>query len=121
MREESANEERMDFAILSSAIRPVVTVKAGLPRPSLQEEEMWKDHEFSNEIFDAGIDHAMAAAQQRKRLEQEASSFSLCCDMDLLPENYLSNSEQLLDELEQEDILTELLRGTHPFVFHSKK
>lgn len=117
MREESATEERMDFAILSSATKPSVTVKTGLTRPSLQEEEMWDNYVLSNETFYAGTDHAMNAAQQMKRLEQEATNFSLWCDVDCIPENYSTNSEQLLDELEQEDILTELLKSTRPFSF----
>ncbi len=57
-----------------------------------------------------------AAAQQRKQLEQEANNFSLWCDVDNLPEDHSINSERLLDELEQEDILTELLQVMHPFI-----
>ncbi len=116
MREESAAEEGMNFAILSSATRPVTTVEAGLPKPSLEEEEMWRNYAFSEEIFNAGSDHTMAAAQQRKQLEQEANNFSLWCDVDNLPEDHSINSERLLDELEQEDILTELLQSMHPFI-----
>ncbi len=116
MREESATEERMDFAILSSANKPVVAAKTGFPRPSLEEEEMWKNYEPSNEIFDAGINHAMTAAEQRRRLEKEATNFGLWCDEDFVLENYSTNSERLLDELEQEDLLTELLQSIPPFI-----
>ena len=119
MREESSTEEGMDFAILSSAIRPVTTVEAGLPLTSLEEEEMWQNYAFSKEIFNAGVDHKVAAAQQRRQLEKEANNFSLWCDVDCLPEDYSINNERLLDELEQEDILTELLQSTHGFIFLS--
>ncbi|KJA14960.1 hypothetical protein HYPSUDRAFT_149732 [Hypholoma sublateritium FD-334 SS-4] len=74
---------------------------------------MWDNHAFSNEIFDAGVDHTKAAAEQRKRLEQEATNFDLWNGADFLPGRNASHNELLLDELEQEDILTELLRNTH--------
>ena len=115
MREESAIEERMDFALLSSAIEPAVTAKACVSRPSVEEQEMWDNNAFSNEIFSAGIDHTAAAAEERKRLEQEATNFDLWRGADFLPEEDPNDSELLLDELEQEDILTELLRNTRQY------
>jgi hypothetical protein len=113
MQEESAIEERMDFAMLSSAIEPAVT-KAHISGPSLEEQEMWDNSASSKEIFNAGIDHTTAAAEERKRLEQEATNFDLWCVADFLPEDP-NDGELLLDELEQEDILTELLRNTRTY------
>ena len=110
MQEESTIEERMDFAILSSAIKPTVTMKARVSRPSVEEQEMWDNSAFSNEIFNAGIDHTAAAVEERKRLEQEATNFNLWRGADFLPEEDPNDGELLLDELEQ-DILTELLRN----------
>ena len=115
MQEESAIEERMDFAMLSSAIELAVTMKACVSRPSVEEQEMWDNNAFSNEIFNAGIDHTAAAAEERKRLEQEATNFDLWHGADFLPEEDPNDGELLLDELEQEDILTELLRNTRQY------
>ena len=116
MQEESAIEESMDFAMLSSAIEPAVTTKARVSRPSVEEQEMWDNSAFSNEIFNAGIEHTAAAAEERKRLEQEATNFDLWHGADFLPEEDPNDGELLLDELEQEDILTELLRNTRMYL-----
>jgi hypothetical protein len=48
-------------------------------------------------------------------LEQEATNFDLWRGADFLPEEDPNNGELLLDELEQEDILTELLRNTRQY------
>jgi len=105
----------MDFAMLSSAIEPPVTMKPRVSRPSVEEQEMWDNSAFANEIFNAGIDHTAAAAEERKRLEQEATNFDLWRGADFLPEEDPNDGELLLDELEQEDILTELLRNTRMY------
>lgn len=120
MQEESAIEESMDFAMLSSAIEPaVITTKARVSRPSVEEQEMWDNSAFSNEIFNAGIEHTAAAAEERKRLEKEATNFDLWRGADFLPEEDPNDGELLLDELEQEDILTELLRNTRMYTYLS--
>jgi hypothetical protein len=123
MQEESAIEERMDFTMLSSTIEPAVIMKARVSRPSVEEQEMWDNSAFSNEIFNAGIEHTAAAAEERKRLEKEATNFDLWRGADFLPEEDPNDGELLLDELEQEDILTELLWNTrmytsqfHPYI-----
>ena len=120
MQDESAIEERMDFTTLSSAIKPAVTMKACISRPSMEEQELWDNSTFSNKIFNAGIDHTAAAAEERKRLEQEATNFDLWNGADFVPEDP-NDGELLLDELEQGDILTELLRSTRKYIsqFHS--
>jgi len=115
IQEESAIEETMDFAMLSSAIEPPVTMKPCVFRPSVEEQEMWDNSAFANEIFNAGIDHTAAAAEERKRLEQEATNFDLWRGADFLPEEDPNDGELLLNELEQEDILTELLRNTRMY------
>src|SRR5271155_123332 len=117
MQEESAIEERMDLVMLSSTIKPVVTAAAHVPRLSVEEQEMWASHAFSDEVFDAGIDPAVAAVEERKRLEREATNFDLCRGADFLPEEDPNDSELLLDELEQEDILTELLWNAGMYIF----
>lgn len=111
MQEESAIE-KMDFVMLSSTIKPVlVSATAHPPRPSVEEQEMWDNHAFSNEIFDAGIDHTVATVEERKRLEQEATNFDLWRGADFSPEEDPNDGELLLDQLEQDDILTELLQN----------
>jgi len=110
MQEETAVEEKMDFVMLSSMIRPEDTVKVCVLQPSVEEKEMWDNYSQSNEIFDAGIDHTVAEVEERKRLEREAINFDIWRGADFLPEDP-SDGELLLDELEQDDILTELLRN----------
>ena len=60
---------------------------------------MWDGYSLSNEIFDVGIDHTVAAVEERKRLEREATDFDIWLG------------------LEQDDILTELLLNTR--IYHS--
>jgi len=116
MQEESAAERRMDFIMLSSTIKPVFTPIAHIPKPSAEEQDMWDNHEFSNEVFDARIDHTVTAVEERKRLEREATNFNLWCGADFLPEEDPNDGELLLDELEQDDILTELLRNARMYI-----
>ena len=110
MREESAMEEHMDFIILSSTIQPEATVMAHAPPQRSEEEQgMWDRYVIGDEVFDAGIDHTLAAAEERKHLEQEATNFNLWHGADFLPEEDPNDGELLLDKLEQDDILSELL------------
>ncbi|KAF8959102.1 hypothetical protein BDZ97DRAFT_2045777 [Flammula alnicola] len=74
---------------------------------------MWDRYALGNEVFDAGVDHTLAAAEERKRLEQEAADFDLWHSADFLPEEDPNDGELLLDALEQEDILSELLRNAN--------
>lgn len=111
VQEERALEESLDFVILNAASGPAVTKTACIPRQSLEEKEMWDNYVPSNEIFDAGFDHAAAALKERKRLEEEATNFDLWRGADFLPEEDPNDGQLLLDELEQDDILTELLRN----------
>ena len=108
MQEEMAAEERMDFVMLSSTIKPVAKA-AHIPGPSVEEQEMWDN--LSNEIFDAGIDSTAAAVEERRRLEQEATNFDIWRGADFLPEEDPNDGELMLNELEQDDILTELLQN----------
>ena len=110
MQEEMAVEERMDFVMLSSMIKPV-TAMACIPGPSVEEKEMWDNYLLSDEIFDAGIDHTVATVEERKRLEREATNFDIWRGADFFPEDP-NDGGLLLDELEQDDILTKLLRNT---------
>jgi hypothetical protein len=112
LQEQGTIEERQDFAMLSSANEPAVKMQACISKPSMEEQEMWDNNAFSDEIFSAGIDHAAAAANERKRLEKEATDFDLWHGADFLPEEDPNDGQLLLDELEQNDILTELLRNT---------
>jgi hypothetical protein len=109
--QEREMEERMDFVTLSSTINPSIPVMARIHKPSTEEQEMWDNHALSNEVFDAGIDHTVGVVEERKRLEREANIFNLWHGADFLPEEDPDDSELLLDELEQDDILTELLRN----------
>jgi hypothetical protein len=77
---------------------------------------MWDRYTLGNEVFDAGIDHTLAAAKERKRLEQEATNFNLWHGTDFLPEEDPDHGELLLDELEQDDILSELLRNARKYI-----
>ena len=113
MQEETVAEEKMDFVMLSSMIRPEVTVTARVLGPSVEEKEMWDNYLLSNEVFEAGIDHTLKTVEERRRLEREATNFDIWGGADFLPEEDPNDGELLLDELEQDDILTELLRNAH--------
>jgi hypothetical protein len=99
MEEESAIEERMDFVMLSSTVKPAVTVTARVHAPSMEEQDMWDDHALFNEAFDAGLDHTIAAVDERKRLEREATNFDLWHSADRLPEEDPNDGELLLDSV----------------------
>lgn len=118
MQEEIAMEEHMDFVMLSSTIKPVTTATARTTsgRPNAEEQDMWDNHTFSNEIFDAGINYALTSVEERKRLEQEATDFNLWHGADFVAEE-VNDNELLLDELEQDDILAELLRNARMYIF----
>ena len=116
LQEESAIEESMDFATLSSAMEPAIMTKAPVSKPSMEEQEMWDDSAFFNETFSAGIDHTAAAAEERRRVEKEATDFDLWRGADFLPEEDPNDGELLLDELEQDDILIELLRNARLYI-----
>jgi hypothetical protein len=109
MQEESAMEEQIDLIILSSTIQPEVAATACPPQQSEEEQGMWDCYALGNEVFDAGIDPILAAAEERKHLEQEAANFDLWHGTDFLPEEDPNDGELLLNELEQDDILSELL------------
>ena len=111
MQEETEIEERMDFVLLSSTIKPAIAVTARVPGPSVEEQEMWDNCLLSDETFDAGIDHTAAAVEERKCLEREATDFDIWRGADFLPEGDPNDGELLLDELEQDDILSELLQN----------
>jgi hypothetical protein len=116
MVEEGMIEQSMDFVILPSMVQPVTAMAVAHGYvPSTEEREMWDDHALSNEVFDAGVDHTAAAVNERRRLEQEATNFDLWHGTDLIPEEDPNNGELLLDELEQDDILTELLRNARMY------
>ena len=111
MQEESAMEESMDFIVLPSTIQPEVTATVCNPQRSEEEQGIWDRYALGNEVFDAGIDHTLAASEERKRLEREAIDFDLWHGADFLPEEDPNDGQLLLDELEQDDILSELLRN----------
>ena len=67
---------------------------------------MWDGHALLNEVFDAGVDHTAATVNERRCLEQEAMNFDLWHGTDLIPEEDPNNGKLLLDELEQDNILT---------------
>lgn len=116
MQEERAMEVHMDFAILSSTIRPEVTAPAHTPQQSEEEQEMWECYALGEEVFDVGINHEVGAAAERKRLEREATNFDLWHGTDFLSDED-QNGELLLDDLEQDDILSELMRNARKYIF----
>lgn len=88
MQEERTIKEYMNFTILSSTLKtqPKATVTVHTPQRSEEEQVMWHFYELSNKTFDAGIDHILAAANEKQQLEQEASNFDLWHSVDFLPE-----------------------------------
>lgn len=113
VEEESAMEETMDFVTFTSIAQSSAAAKEHIPRPTDEEGEMWDDLMHHTEIFDAGVDHTLDAAEERKRLEREATEFDLWHDS--LPEQ---DFKTVLDELEQEDVLSELLQNARTYSLH---
>lgn len=113
IREEMEMEERTDFVTLTStsAIKYRATERSRAPGTTLEETIPWDNYELSNDPFGAGIDCTAAAAKERKRLAKEADEFDMWHGADYLPEEDPNNSELLLDELEQDDVLNEILRN----------
>jgi hypothetical protein len=110
MKEENIMEQGMDFVMLRPTAAPAVAT-APTRVPSTEEQDMWDNYALDNEHFDAGIDHAAAAVDERRRLERDANNFNLWHSAYHLPEEGTNDSELLLEELEQDDILNELLRN----------
>jgi len=79
------------------------------PQRSEEEQGIWDRCALGNEVFDAGIDHTLAVSEERKCLEREAIDFDLWHGADFLPEENPNDGQLLLDELEQDNILSELL------------
>ena len=113
MQEESEMEQGMEFIALPSTVQPKVTAMVRAPQRSEEEQGMWDRYALGNEVFDAGIDNMLAASEERKQLEQEATDFDLWHGEDFLPEEDPNDGQLLLDELEQDDILSKLLRNAH--------
>lgn len=103
LQEEWAIEQSMDFAMLSMSTKSTATTKQPVFKPSAEEQEMWDNSTFHTETFSTGIDHA---AEERKRLEKEATDLDLWCSANFPPEEDPNYGELPLDELEQ-DRLTE--------------
>ncbi len=118
LREEMVMEQEMDFVNLTSSggIKNKTTEPTRVLGNSEEEENMWNNLLFSNESFNAGVDPNTAAAEERKQLEKEANDFDIWHVENFLPEEDTTTGELLLDELEQDDILTELLRNASKFI-----
>jgi hypothetical protein len=123
MQEESVLEDTMDFIMLSPPIKPSASAPmAHRSKPTIEEADLFEKYDYSDQTFDAGVNHAAAAAVvERKRLEKEASDFDLWRGADFLPEEDPDDGELLLDELEQDDILTELLRNARKYICFRKQ
>lgn len=110
-------EQAMEGVMLSSIfpIKPETTVPTQVSA-SIQETAMWDSYDGSNQLFDAGIDHTAVGVEERRRLERECIDIDLWHATDFLPEEDPNDGQLLLDELEQEDILTELLRNASAYI-----
>lgn len=109
--QEECELEQLDSVMLSSNIERPAQAKTNIPEPSLEEKEMWDNYRGSNEFFDAGVDHSLAAVEERERLEKEATEFGLWHAGDSSVDETLKDGQYLLDELEEDDILNELLQN----------
>ncbi|PPQ87561.1 hypothetical protein CVT25_005925, partial [Psilocybe cyanescens] len=86
LQEECAIEQRMDFAMLPMTAKSMAVTKQPVFKPSAEEQEMWDNSASHIETFSAGINHTATTAEERKRLEKEATDFNLWCGADFLPE-----------------------------------
>lgn len=110
-------EESMNYIIFSSTTQPKATTKVHAPQPSEEEQGMWDHYALGNEVFHAGINHTLSAAEERKCLEQEAADFDLWHGADFLSDSEKDpkDAQLLLDELERDDITSELLQNACKF------
>ena len=114
MEEENMMEQEMDFVMLCPMAAPAVANTVPTRVLSTEEQNMWDNYALYNEHFDAGIDHAAATIDGRRRLERDVNNFNLWhAGAYHLPEEGTNDSELLLEELEQDNILNELLRNAH--------
>ena len=118
LQEEMAMEQQMDFIqlTLTGGHKNKMMEPTRVLRISEEEKEMWENFPSTNESFDARLDSSAAAAEERKRLEKQANDFDIWHVEDFLPEENTTTSELLLEELEQDDILTELLRNASKLI-----
>ncbi len=118
LREEMAMEEHMDFIRLTSTggHKNKMTEPTRVLKTSEEEKEMWDNFLSTNESFNAGVDSDAAAAEERKRLAKQANEFDIWDVENFLPEENTATGELLLEELEQDDILTELLRNASKLI-----
>lgn len=116
MQEENMLEQRMDFIISSSIVRPELTAKARAPERSEEEKEMWDRYILGNEVFNAGTDHTHAAVQERNRLEREAGDFDLWHGADFVSGEDPNDAELILDGPEQDEIMAELLGNARKYI-----
>lgn len=79
IRQEREMEERMDFVTLAStsALKAKIPEPKQVPEQTVEEQTLWDNYQFSNELFNAGIDCTAAAVEERKRLEREANDFDI--------------------------------------------
>ena len=63
-------EESMDFIVLPSTIQLKVATMVRAPQQSEEEQGMWDRYALGNEVFDVGIDHTLAASEEKKRPER---------------------------------------------------
>jgi hypothetical protein len=96
LEDKSVMEQEMDFVMLSVTVKHPVTVMVRAHVPSTKEREMWDNHTSFHNLFDAGINPAAAAADERKHLECEATNFNLWHGADFLPEEDPNDGELLL-------------------------
>lgn len=118
IQEEAGMEEHMEYLILSSTAQPKSAMIPRVPQQNEQEKEMWSRYALGQDNFNAGVDHTLAAADERKRLEREAAEFDRWHGEDFIAEDsaHDSDAELLLDELELDDILSELLRNASKYI-----
>ncbi len=112
IREEIAMEQEMDFITLASTSSiNQNTKKSTQVRIGEEAKNMWDNFQFLEEVFDIGTDHNAIAIEERKRLIKQANDFDIWQAADFLPDEDPNGPELILDELEQDDILTELMRN----------
>ncbi|PPQ96652.1 hypothetical protein CVT26_010634, partial [Gymnopilus dilepis] len=102
--------EEMEFVKLSAGAPPLPPQASTAPahKPSEEEQEIWDSLLCSDASFDIGSDPNLAAAEERRRLEEEAVNFGLW-----YPEGQGEPEGDLLPD-DEDDILAELLENACP-------
>ncbi|KAF8153401.1 hypothetical protein B0H34DRAFT_754825 [Crassisporium funariophilum] len=104
-------------SLQSFAVNPTIgqTSFAGSLRElNFDEADMWAEYDAYGETFDAGDDPEELARTQRKALERQIDTYGVWGGVELPASVDHADAEMLWEDLEYDEILTDVMRNTGP-------